>query len=61
MPVLSDGTYLSVLINPKLRGPRREHVLAAARAGEQVDPEQGHVVRVVEYDVPDRAGNGTAS
>jgi hypothetical protein len=57
--VLPDGTYLSVLINPKIRGARRERILAAARAGEQLDPEQAYLVRVVEYDVPDRDGNGT--
>lgn len=57
--VLDDGTYTSVLINPRLRGPRRERVLAAARAGEALGPAEGHLVRVVEYDVPDREGNGT--
>lgn len=57
--VLADGTSLSVLVNPKLRGARREHVIAAARAGEDLDPELGFLVRVIEYDVPDRAGNGT--
>jgi hypothetical protein len=58
--VLPDGTYLTVLINPKIRGAaRRERLLAAARAGEYLDPDQAHVVRVVEYDVPDRVGNGT--
>jgi hypothetical protein len=57
--VLPDGTYTSVLIDPKIRGARRERTLAAARAGEQLDAEQAHLVRVVEYDVPDRDGNGT--
>jgi hypothetical protein len=58
--VLSDGTYLTVLINPKIRGAaRRERLLAAARAGDDLDPEQAHLARVVEYDVPDREGNGT--
>jgi hypothetical protein len=57
--VLPDGTYTSVLINPKIRGSRRERILAAVRTGEQPDPAQAHLVRVVEYDVPDRAGNGT--
>lgn len=57
--VLSDGTFLSVVVDPTLRGARRERVLAAARAGEVLDPAEGHVVRVVEYDVPDRVGNGT--
>jgi hypothetical protein len=48
-----------VLVNPKLRGARRDRVLAAARAGEDLDPADGHLVRIVEYDVPDREGNGT--
>jgi hypothetical protein len=60
MRVLSDGTYLTVLINPKIRSQaRRERLLAAARAGDDLDPEQAHIVRVVEYDIPDRDGNGT--
>jgi hypothetical protein len=58
--VLSDGTYLAVLIKPSLRGARRERILHAATAGEDLDPEQAHVVRVIEYDVPDRDGNGAA-
>jgi hypothetical protein len=57
--VLADGTYTSVLIHPRIRGGRRERILAAARAGAELDPEQAYLVRVVEYDVPDRAGNGT--
>jgi hypothetical protein len=46
--ILPDGTYLSVLINPSIRGGVAE-----------LDPTQAHLVRVVEYDVPDRVGNGT--
>lgn len=57
--VLSDGTYASVLVNPKLRGARRDRVVAAAKAGADLDPQDGHLVRVVEYNVPDREGNGT--
>lgn len=57
--VLRDGTFLSVLVNPKLRGARRERVITAARAGQELDPADGHLIRVIEYDVPDRAGNGT--
>lgn len=57
--VLSDGTYASVLVNPKLRGARRDRVLAAAKAGDDLDPADGYLVRVVEYNVPDREGNGT--
>jgi hypothetical protein len=57
--VLSDGTYTSVVVNPKLRGTRREGVLAAAEAGDELDPQDGYLVRVVEYNVPDREGNGS--
>ncbi|MFC8850034.1 MULTISPECIES: IS4 family transposase [unclassified Micromonospora] len=57
--VLGDGTWLSVLIHPKIRGARRERIVAAVQAGGDLDPDQAHLVRVVEYDVPDRDGNGT--
>jgi Insertion element 4 transposase N-terminal len=67
--VLSDGTYLTVLIKPSIRGARRDRILAAARTG--ADPSEladaldekgwplAHLARVIEYDVPDRVGNGT--
>src|SRR5439155_13969859 len=64
--VLSDGTYLTVLIKPTIRGARRERLLAAARAGTDLGDidavpdafdERGlpvaHLARVIEYDVPD--------
>jgi hypothetical protein len=70
--VLPDGTYLTVLIKPTIRGGRRERLLAAARAGQDLEDinavpdafdERGlpvvHLARVVEYDVPDRDGNGS--
>ena len=70
--VLPDGTYLTALITPTIRGRRRELLLAAARAGADLSdintvPEafddRGlpviHLARVIEYDVPDRVGNGT--
>lgn len=70
--VLGDGTYLTALIKPGVRGRRRERLLAAARAGADLSdihavPEafddRGlpviHPARVVEYDVGDRTGNGT--
>ena len=58
--VLPDGTYLTVLINPKVRGAgRRRQILAAAEAGQPIHPDEAHLVRVIEYDVPDREGNGT--
>ncbi|MGH3899063.1 MAG: IS4 family transposase [Pseudonocardiaceae bacterium] len=63
--VLSDGTYLSVLINPVIRGARRRAAILAVATqiaegeGGELDPAEAHLVRVVEYDVPDRAGNGS--
>ena len=70
--VLPDGTYLTVLVKPTIRGARRERLLAAARAGQDLQDinavpdafdDRGlpvaHLARVIEYDVPDRAGNGT--
>ncbi len=74
--VLPDGTNLTVLIKPTIRGGRRERLLTAARAGADRDDlatvfddlpdavdDRGrpavHLARVIEYDVPDRDGNGT--
>jgi hypothetical protein len=67
--VLPDGTYLAVLINPTIRGARRRAAITetarqiaegnAEGEGLELDPTEAHLVRVVEYDVPERAGNGT--
>ena len=70
--VLVDGTYLTALITPTIRGRRRERLLAAAGAGQDLSDinavpdafdERGlpviHLARVIEYDVPDRVGGGT--
>lgn len=67
--VLPDGTYLTVLITPAIRGARRERILTAARRGEDlaeitdgVDDKGrpvAHLARVIEYEVPDRDGNGS--
>ncbi|TFV51958.1 IS4 family transposase, partial [Geodermatophilus sp. DF01-2] len=71
LEVLPDGSYLSVLINPSIRSSqRRAAILAAAAeqaqgaaaepdAEDGLDPDQAQLVRVVEYDVPDRDGNGS--
>jgi hypothetical protein len=69
---LAEGTYLTVLIKPTIRGHRRERLITAARDGmnladintvPEAFDERGlpvvHLARVVEYDVPDRVGNGT--
>lgn len=70
--VLEDGTYLSVVMDSSVRGARREKILAAAGDGADLGgidqvPEAfdgrgrpvARLVRVIEYDVPDRHGNGT--
>ena len=51
---LPDGTCLSVLIKPGLREAARSVLVEDAKAGRELDPERAHLVRVVEYDVPDR-------
>ena len=33
-----DGSYTSVLVNPKIRGGARQKLIDAARAGEDLDP-----------------------
>jgi Insertion element 4 transposase N-terminal/Transposase DDE domain len=60
---LPDGSWLSVLVNPKIdsRGTvrgRRAALLAAAGRGEDLPEDQARYVRAVEYSVPDRDGNG---
>jgi hypothetical protein len=59
LELLDDGSYRSVLIDPKVRGPRqREALLEAARAGQDLDPALARHVRVIEYEVADRDGDG---
>lgn len=61
LPVLeftADGSYTSVLINPKVRGTARQVLVGAARVGQDLSPDQARLVRVVEYIVPDRDGDG---
>ncbi|MBA2324398.1 MAG: hypothetical protein H0V92_10445 [Pseudonocardiales bacterium] len=70
--VLPDGTYLTALITPTIRGHRCDRLLAAARAGTDLTDinavpdafnDRGlpviHLARVIEYQVPDRIGNGS--
>src|SRR5579863_1237221 len=58
LELLPDGSYRSVLVAPAVRGSRRQALLAAADRGEDLDPGQGRYVRVAEYEVPDRDGQG---
>jgi hypothetical protein len=56
--LLPDGSYLSVVARPTLHDKARNKLIAAARAGEQLDPGQAMRVRVIEYEIPDRDGDG---
>jgi len=58
LEVLPDGSCRSVFIGPRIKGGKREALIAAARRGEDLDPGQARYVRVIEYDVPDRDGDG---
>ena len=58
LELLPDGSYRSVLVSPKITGKKREALLAAAQRGQDLDQDQARDVRVIEYEVPDREGNG---
>jgi hypothetical protein len=59
LELLSDGSYRSVLVSPKIKGKARQQLLEAARRGEDLDPGKARPVRVIEYEVPGREGDGT--
>jgi hypothetical protein len=52
--VLGDGSYLSVVFAPRVRRPERDRIIAAAHTGDDIAAERARIVRVVEYEVPDR-------
>lgn len=54
---LPDGSYLSVICHPKTAKRHRSELLRTAAEDAQIDPAEAHVVRVVEYDIPDREGS----
>ena len=58
LELLPDGSYRSVLVNPKITGKKREALIEAARRGDDLDEDKARYVRVVEYEVPDREGDG---
>ncbi len=61
LPVLKwlpDGSYLSLICNPGILGCRREELIGDARDGVSIDPGEGCLVRIVEYDIPNREGSG---
>lgn len=54
---LADGSYLALIFAPGTTAKRKAALLAAARAGEDLDEERARLVRAVEYTVPDRGGS----
>jgi hypothetical protein len=59
LELLPDGSYLSLVARPALHDKARNKLIAAARAGEHLDPGQAMRVRVIEYEVSDRDGDGS--
>jgi hypothetical protein len=53
---LPDGSYLALIFAPGATATRKAALLAAARAGEQIDQDRARIVRAAEYTVPDRGG-----
>jgi hypothetical protein len=58
LDLLPDGSYSSVLVSPKIRGKARAALIEAARAGQDLGEDKARYVRVIEYEVPDREGDG---
>jgi hypothetical protein len=58
LELLPDGSCRSVLISSKVAGTARKQLIEAARRSEDLDPAQGRHVRVIEYEIPDREGDG---
>jgi hypothetical protein len=58
LELLPDGSYRSVLVSPKIKGKAREQLVQAARRGEDLDEDKARPVRVIEYEVPGREGDG---
>jgi Insertion element 4 transposase N-terminal len=58
LDLLPDGSYRSVLVKPVISPARRRLLAEAAGRGEDLDPDLARYVRVIEYDIPDRDGDG---
>ena len=56
--LLPDGSYLSVVAKPTVHDKARAKLITAARAGEYLDPALAMRVRVIEYEIPGRDGDG---
>ncbi len=59
LELLPDGSYSSVLVNPKTGRGARQQLIEAAGAGLDLHEDKARRVRVVEYEVPDRDGDGS--
>ena len=59
LELLPDGSYVSILVRPAIHDKARNKLIAAARAGEHLDPGHAVRVRVIEYEIPDRDGDGS--
>jgi hypothetical protein len=59
LDMLPDGSYTALLVNPAVKGKTRARLIERARAGAEPDHERARIVRVIEYQVPDREGDGT--
>jgi hypothetical protein len=59
LDLLPDGSYTSVLARPSLHDKARNKLIAAARAGKHLDQSQAMRVRVIEYEIADRDGDGS--
>jgi uncharacterized protein DUF998 len=58
LDILPAGSCSPVLVNPKIRGKARARLTGAARAGDELDEDKARYVRVIEYEVPGRDGDG---
>jgi len=54
LEVLPDGSFRSVLVAKGISLRQRQDLLAAARAGHDLDPARARYARVIEYQVSDR-------
>ena len=60
LEVLPDGSWLSVLVSPRVdpRSAARRDLLAAAGRSQDLPGDRARYVRAIEYQVSDRDGNG---
>lgn len=58
LELLPDGSYRSVLVRPKTGGKARARLIEDARSGQDLDEGKARHIRVIEYEVPGRDGDG---